>query len=138
MTHSNDLQLKVFRYLKPVVALLSLCVAVGLLIWSLTNYQPVSNVYGPRAIYSLIFLSVFLSLLGRFFLLRLLRVETAKREAIPHRMRTTWRSLFLIDITAPCYLAAGVLIGVPAAVLTALVTQAFLQGLTLWRGFVSW
>ena len=138
MTHSNDLKLRVFRYLKPVVALLSLCVAVGLLIWSVVNYQPVSNVYGPRAIYSLIFLSVFLSLLGRFLLLRLLRLETAKREGLPHHMRTTWRSLFLIDITAPCYLAAGVLIGVPAAVLTAIVTQVFLQGFTLVRGFVSW
>lgn len=138
MTHSNDLQLKVFRYLKPVVALLSLCVAVGLLIWSVANYQPVPNVYGPRAIYSLIFLSVFLSLLGRYLLLRLLRLETAKREAVPHRMRTAWRSLFLIDITAPCYLAAGVLVGVPAAVLAAIVTQVFLQGFTLWRGFVSW
>src|SRR5438270_3463069 len=138
MTHSNDLQLKVFRYLKPVVALLSLCVAFGLLIWSIANYQPVPNVYGPRAIYSLIFLSVFLSLLGRILLLRLLRLESAKREIVPNHMRITSRSLFLIDITAPCYLAAGVLIGIPAAVLTAIVTQVFLQGFTLLRGFVSW
>ena len=138
MIHSNDLKLRVFRYLKPVVALLSLCIAVGLLIWSLANYQPAPNFYGPRAIYSLVLLSVFLSLLGRILLLRLLRLESAKKETILYRMRTAWRSLFLIDITAPCYLAAGVLIGVPAAVLTALVTQAFLQGFTLIRGFVSW
>ena len=138
MTHSNDLKLKVFGYLKSIVALLSLCVAVGLLIWSVANYQPVSNFYGPRAIYSLIFLSVFLSLLGRVLLLRLLKLETAQREIVPDRRRTPWRSLFLIDITAPCYLAAGVLIGVPAAVLTAIVTQVFLQGFTLVRGFVSW
>jgi signal transduction histidine kinase len=138
MIHSNNLKLSVFRYLKPVVAVLSLCIAVGLLIWSLVNYQPAPNLYGPRAIYSLIFLSVFLSLLGRILLLRLLRLESAKREIVPNRMRVTWRSLFLIDITAPCYLAAGVLIGVPAAVLTAIVTQAFLQGFTLLRGFVSW
>src|SRR5258706_8946850 len=138
MIHSNNLKLSVFRYLKPVVAVLSLCIAIGLLIWALGNYQPVPNIHGPRAIYSLMFLSVFLSLLGRILLLRLLRLESAKREIVPNHMRVTSRSLFLIDITAPCYLAASVLIGVPAAVLTAIVTQAFLQGFTLLRGFVSW
>src|SRR6266446_3479814 len=137
MIHSNNLNLSVFRYLKPVVAILSLCIAIGLLAWALGNYQPVPSIYGPRAIYSLIFLSVFLSLLGRVLLLRLLRLESAKRD-VPNHMRITWRSLFLIDIAAPCYLAAGVLIGIPAAVLTAIVTQVFLQGFTLLRGFVSW
>jgi signal transduction histidine kinase len=138
MIHSNNLKLSVFRYLKPVVAILSLCIAIGLLAWALGNYQPVPGIYGPRAIYSLIFLSVFLSLLGRVLLLRLLRLESAKREIVPNHIRVTWKSLFLIDIAAPCYLAAGVLIGVPAAVLTAIVTQTFLQGFTLLRGFVSW
>jgi signal transduction histidine kinase len=138
MIHSNYLKLDVFRYLKPVVALLSLCIAFGLLIWAFANYQPVSNIYGPRAIYSLIFLSVFLSLVGRILLLRLLKLETSTREILPNRIRTSWRSLFLIDITAPCYLAAGVLIGVPAAVITAIVTQTVLQGFTHFRGFVSW
>ncbi|HJT59662.1 MAG TPA: histidine kinase, partial [Ktedonobacteraceae bacterium] len=129
-----------FRYLKPIVAILSFCIAVGLCIWALAHYQPAPahNLYGPRAIYSLIFLSVSLSLIGRGLLLRLLRRESTKRDAPPHRMQTAWRSLFLIDITAPCYLAAGVLIGVPAAILTAVVTQVFLQGFTLLRGFVSW
>ena len=138
MIHRNDRKLGVFRYLKPVVALLSLCIALGLLIWAFARYQPVSNIYGPRAIYSLIFLSVCLSLLGRILLLRLLRLETATRENLPNRIRASWKSLFLIDITAPCYLAAGVLIGVPAAVITAIVTQTVLQGFTLIRGFVSW
>jgi signal transduction histidine kinase len=138
MIHSNDLKLDVFRYMKPVVALLSLCIAFGLLVWAFANYHPVSNIYGPRAIYSLIFLSVFLSLVGRILLLRLLRLETATREMLPNRIRNSWRSLFLIDITAPCYLAAGVLIGVPAAVITAIITQTVLQGFTLFRGFVSW
>jgi signal transduction histidine kinase len=84
------------------------------------------------------FLSILLSLLGRILLLRLFRLESAKREIVPNHIRVISRSLFLIDITAPCYLAACVLIGVPAAVLTAIVTQAFLQGFTLLRGFVSW
>ncbi|HZU70321.1 MAG TPA: sensor histidine kinase [Ktedonobacteraceae bacterium] len=138
MIHSNDRRSGILEYLKPLIALFSLCVTVGLTAWALTNYRPVPNLYGPRAIYSLIFLSVFLSLMGRILLLRLLRQESANREIVPNRMRIAWRSLFLIDVTAPCYLAAGVLIGVPAAVLTAVVTQVFLQGFTLWRGFVSW
>ena len=129
-----------FRFLKPIVAMLSLCIAVGLCVWALAHYQPppAPNLYGPRVIYSLILLSVLLSLIGRVLLLRLLTRESTKRDAAPHRMQTAWRSLFLIDITAPCYLAAGVLIGVPAAILTAVVTQVFLQGFTLLRGFVSW
>src|SRR5258706_11394477 len=102
MIHSNNLKLSVFRYLKPVVAIFSLCIAIGLLVWSLGNYQPAPNIYGPRAIYSLIFLSILLSLLGRILLLRLFRLESAKQEIVPNHMRVISRSLFLIDITAPC------------------------------------
>jgi signal transduction histidine kinase len=71
---------------------------------------------------------------------RLLKLEKrdAKKALLPQRLRGAWRQLFLFDITAPFYLAAAVLIGVPAGVLTALVTQAFLQAYTCLRGYVSW
>lgn len=138
MTPSNTFKPSVLPRLKAIMAILSLCIALGLLAWSLASYQPAPNFYGPRAIYSLIFLSVALALLGRILLLRLLKLETSAREITYYRLRAAWRPLFLIDITAPFYLAAGVLIGVPAAVVTAVVTQIFLQGFTFLRKFVSW
>ncbi len=64
-------------YLKSGIALVSLCIALILLVWSLLNYQPAHNFYGPRAIYSLVFFSVVLALLGRLLLLRLLKLEAA-------------------------------------------------------------
>ena len=72
MIHSNakTLKLSEFPRFKPVVAILSLCIALGLLVWALDNYQPNPNFYGPRAIYSLMLLSVALALLGRILLLR--------------------------------------------------------------------
>src|SRR5205823_8385003 len=96
--------------------------------------------YGPRAIYSLMILSIILALLGRFLLLRILKLETAESQTPPdaQRLRGEWKPLFLFDITAPVYLAAAVLIDVPAAVLTAIITQSFLQVYTLLRGYVSW
>src|SRR2546421_8248005 len=104
------------------------------------NYQPAHNLYGPRAIYSLVLLSIILALLGRFLLLHSLKLEAAETQVLPpaHRPREAWKPLFLFDITAPLYLAAAVLIGVPAAVLTALITQLFLQAYTFLRGYVSW
>ena len=129
-----------YLYLKVVIAIVSLVVTLVLLVWSLMSYQPAPNVYGPRAIYTLVFLSVILALLGRFLLLRLFKGEIAESEQAmaSHRLVATWRPLFLFDITAPVYLAAGVLIGLPAAIITAIITQATLQGYTLLRGYVSW
>jgi len=125
---------------RPAVAVLSVAVSLLLLIWSLSAYQPARNFYGSRAIYSLVLLSVGLALLGRILLLRLLILETTDAQAIhrPQRLREEWRPLFLFDITAPVYLAAAVLINTPAAVLTALITQMFLQAYTFFRGYVSW
>jgi len=123
---------------KLAVSLLSLCIALGLLIWSLSHYQPGTNFYGPRAIYSMLTLSIVLSLLGRILLLRLLKLEADTTGSQRNRLPENWRFLFLLDITAPLYLAAGVLINPPAAVLLALITQTILQGFTLWRRFVSW
>ena len=104
------------------------------------TYEPAHNFYGPRAIYSIVALSIILALLGRFFLLRILKLETADAQASPdaQHLRVEWKPLFLFDITAPIYLAATVLIDVPAAVLTAVITQSFLQVYTLMRGYVSW
>ena len=137
MIHSNTRTSKLneFPRLKPIVAILSLCIALALLAWAIYYYQPASNFYGPRAIYSLILLSVSLALLGRVLLLRQFKIEA---EGMYLPLRTAMQPLFLFDITAPLYLAAGVLIGSPAAVLLALITQASLQGFTLLRGFVSW
>ena len=135
MIHSNvdTLKLTEFPRMKYIVAILSLCVAIGLLTWSLYQYQPNPNFYGPRAIYSMLILSIALALLGRVILLRMLKLEIATTDVLHYQLRSTWRLLFLFDITAPLYLAAGVLIGPPAAVLLALITQTVLQGFTLSR-----
>src|SRR6266516_88722 len=140
MTYSkvDTLKLTKFSHMKYIVAILSLCVAIGLLTWSLYQYQPNPNFYGPRAIYSMLILSIALALLGRVILLRMLKLEIAKTDVLHYQLRSTWRLLFLFEITAPLYLAAGVLIGPPAAVLLALITQTALQGFTLSRRFVSW
>jgi len=140
MIPSNSFRLVVLPRLKPFVALFLSAIALALLAWALESYQPapVPTLYGPRAIYSLVVLSVVLALLGRILLLRLLKLETAERGSLHQPLIGAWRPLFFFDITAPLYLAAGVLIGVPAAVLTALITQTLLQGYTLFRSFVSW
>jgi len=140
MTRNNvdSLKLHAFPFMRYIVSLLSLCVILGLFIWSLFNYQPNPTFYGPRAIYSLLILSIALALSGRVILIRMLKFETAKTDIHPYQLRSTWRLLFLIDIAAPLYLAAGVLIGPPAAVLLALITQIVLQGFTLLRRFISW
>ena len=140
MIHSNvnTIKLSGTPRLRTIVAILSLCIALGLLAWSLNHYEPNPNFYGPRAIYSMLILSILLAFLGRVLLLRMLKLETANTDDLNSHLRSTWRLLFLFDITAPLYLAAGVLIGPPAAVLLALTTQTVLQGFTLSRGFVSW
>ena len=140
MTQSNveTIKLSELPRMKYIVAILSLFIALGLLIWSLYNYHPTPNFYGPRAIYGMLILSIALALLGRVILLRMLKLETAKTDALRYHLRAKWRMLFLFDITAPLYLAAGVLIGPPAAVLLALITQTLLQGFTLSQRFVSW
>ncbi|HCJ35613.1 MAG TPA: hypothetical protein DHV65_15130, partial [Ktedonobacter sp.] len=46
--------------LKLIVAALSLGVALLLFAWSLIHYEPAHNFYGPRAIYSLVLLSIIL------------------------------------------------------------------------------
>ena len=140
MIHSNvnTFKLTGTPRLRTIVAIFSLCIALGLLAWSLYHYMPNPNFYGPRAIFSLLILSILLALLGRVLLLRMLKLEMAKTDALRYQLRSTWRLLFLFDITAPLYLAAGVLIGPPASVLLALTTQVILQVFTLLRGFISW
>ncbi|HET9919752.1 MAG TPA: sensor histidine kinase [Ktedonobacteraceae bacterium] len=138
MIHSNTStsRLALLPRWKPIIAFGSIAVVVALLVWSLSNYQPSPAFYGPRAIYSMIVLSLFLALLGRVLLLRMLTTEMTL--ATRSHQREVWRPLFLFDVTAPIYLAAGVLIGIPAAILTAVVTQLLVQGYTMLRGFVSW
>jgi signal transduction histidine kinase len=128
-------------YLRRVITTLASAVTIGLLIWSLVNYhiQPTQPIfYGGRAIYSILFLSIGLALLGQLLLLRILNAEIGLLSARRSQHNTTWRLLLLFDLTAPIYLAAGVLLGVFAAVLTALLTQLVVQGYTLWRGLISW
>jgi signal transduction histidine kinase len=129
------------RYLQYTLTLLSSLVAVGLLAWSIFNYhltptQPIF--YGGRAIYSIILLSVILALLGRILLLRILKVEIGEVPTQYASHNLTWRLLLFFDVAAPIYLAAGVLLGLDSAVLTALITQLVVQGYTLWRGLISW
>src|ERR1700730_8516877 len=112
-------------------------VGLGLLAWSLVNYrlQPTQPIfYGSRAIYSTLLLALALALLGRMLLLRILKLEISHTpESEPHHS-DTWRVLLLLDVAAPIYLTAGVLLGLYAAVIVALVTQLVVQGYTFLRG----
>ena len=105
---------------KAFVSIISLCLIFALLLWSLWNYQPISNPYGPRAIYSMTLLSVVLALAGRWLLGRKLRQESGNEPP-------AWNPLFFIDLTVPLYLAAGALLNPPAAILVTLVTQGCVQ-----------
>jgi len=129
------------RFSRPVLFLLSCVLILGLFVWSLLNYriEPTQPIfYGRRAIYSIILLAVVLALLGRVLLIRILRVELGGRSDYHTSYALTWQLLLLLDVAAPIYLAAGVLLGVFAAVLAALVTQTIVQGYTRWRGLISW
>jgi signal transduction histidine kinase len=137
MTPDSTLKFKTCSYTKLVVAFFSLVVALSLLAWSLHSYQSPPTIYGPRAIYSVIVLSLTLALLGRYLLLYVIRRESGVAHVLYHRLPSSWQALFLFDITAPVYLAAGVLVGVPAAVLTTIITQTALQVFTYLRGFVT-
>ncbi|HVB72338.1 MAG TPA: sensor histidine kinase [Ktedonobacteraceae bacterium] len=137
MTLDSTLKYKTPQYMKLAVAFLSLGIALGLCIWSLFNYRPAPTIYGPRAIYSVMFLSITLVLLGRYLLLRMIKRESGVTQLLYHQLPRSWQTLFLFDITAPIYLAAGVLVGVSAGVLTALITQIALQLFTYKRRFVS-
>ncbi|HVB23878.1 MAG TPA: sensor histidine kinase [Ktedonobacteraceae bacterium] len=137
MTPDSSLSFKTYDPLQKIVAVFSLICAVCLLIWSLYTYQPAPTLYGPRAIYSVIVLSITLSLLGRYLLLRIIKRESGIGHIQYHRLPHTWQMLFLFDITAPIYLAAGVLVGVSAGVLTALITQTALQVYTFINRSVS-
>jgi signal transduction histidine kinase len=115
-------------------------ISLGLFTWSLVNFhlEPTQPIfYGRRAIYSIILLSVILALLGRVLLLRILKVELGSWQHNRAHRAITWQFLLFLDVAAPIYLAAGVLLGLFAAVLTALVTQTIVQGYTLWRGVIS-
>lgn len=137
MTINTLLSHKTNQPMRLVVAVLSLIVAASLLIWSLYTYRPAANLYGPRAIYSMVVLSVALALSGRYLLLRFIKQESGLAQILYHQLPYSWQTLFLFDITAPIYLAAGVLVGVPAGVLTALITQTILQLYTFKCRFVS-
>jgi len=124
--------------------ILELCfwaVILSLFAWSLLNFhlEPTQPIfYGRRAIYSIILLSVILALLGRVLLLRILKVELGDWQDGKVHQVMAWQFLLFLDVAAPIYLAAGVLLGLFAAVLTALVTQLVVQGYTRWRGVISW
>jgi signal transduction histidine kinase len=137
MIRSRSLKFTSFSPGSMIVIASSLVVAVSLLAWALISYRPAPNFYGPRAIYSIILLAVLLSLLGRMLLLRTLKLETDAMQSIDQRWYASWQTLFLIDLAAPVYLAAGALIGPPAAVLTALAAQVALQLFTFLRHGVS-
>lgn len=137
MTPDSSLKFKTYQFTKPLAFFFSLAIALSLLVWSLQNYHWPHNFYGPRAIFSLIVLAIALALLGRYLLLRMIQRESGITRIPYHRLPLSWQMLFLFDITAPIYLAAGVLVGVSAAVLTALVTQTALQLFTYMRRFVS-
>jgi signal transduction histidine kinase len=116
-------------------------VSLSLLVWSLLNYrlQPTQPIfYGSRAIYSTLLLALILALLGRILLLRILKLEIANIPEEESHHNDAWKVLLLLDVAAPIYLTAGVLLGVFAAVLVALVTQCAVQSYTLMRGLISW
>ncbi len=137
MTPDATLQFNRYHHVMLTARVLSVATAFGLLVWSIHNYRSAPNPYGPRAIYSIILLSITFALLGRYLLLRMIKGEPGITEVKFHQMPLSWQTLFLLDITAPIYLAAGVLVGVSAAVLTALITQTALQIFTIKHRFVS-
>ena len=137
MIPDTPLSFKTVRPFGLFIAVSSLIVIVSLLIWSLYSYQPSPTFYGPRAIYSVMALSISLALLGRYLLLRIIKQESRVTVIHYHQLPFAWQMLFLFDITAPMYLAAGVLVGVSAGVLTALITQAALQLYTFKCRFIS-
>src|SRR5579863_3465166 len=137
MTPDSALNHRTYHYVKLVVTFFSLAVALGLFAWSLNHYQPPPTIYGPRAVYSMMVLSVTLALLGRYLLLHMIKRESGVTRVLYHQLPPSWQTLFLLDITAPIYLAAGVLVGVSAAVMTALITQTALQAFTFKSRFVS-
>jgi signal transduction histidine kinase len=127
--------------LQTLYGLFLALVSLGLLTWSLVNYriQPTQPIfYGSRAIYSTLLLALVLAVLGRILLLRILKLEIGNApDSEPYR-NDTWRLLLLLDVVAPIYLTAGVLLGLYAAVLVALITQFVVQGYTFLRGLISW
>src|SRR5579863_5117112 len=137
MTADSTLKFKTRSSAELLVIFFSLAIALALLAWSLYNYQPPPTFYGSRAIYSIIILSIILALLGRYLLLNAIKLEAGVTHVLYHRLPSSWQALFLFDITAPIYLAASVLVGVPAGVLATLITQTVLQAFTCLRGFVS-
>jgi signal transduction histidine kinase len=129
------------HFSQRILAPLSCVVIVALFTWSLVSYhiEPTQPIfYGGRAIYSILLLAIVLALLGRILLLRILKKELGDwQDSEAHRI-ITWNLLLLLDVAAPVYLAAGVLLGVFAAVLTSLVAQGIVQSYTFWRGIISW
>lgn len=114
---------------------------LGLFVWALLNYhlQPTQPIfYGSRALYSTLLLALTLALLGRVLLLRILKREIGDKPERELAHDNAWHILLLLDIVAPIYLTAGVLLGLYAAVLVALITQCAVQGYTLVRGLISW
>ena len=107
---------------KAFFSIISLCLILSLLLWSVWNYRPVGNLYGSRAIYSMACLSVVVALACYWLLVRMLRQEGGSKPLV-------WNPLFLIDVSVPLYLAAGALINPPAAVLVARVTQGCMQAI---------
>lgn len=129
-----------FHAFSKYLFLPSCMVIAGLLTWATVNYriEPTQPIfYGRRAIYSILLLTALLALLGRILLLRILKMELGDWRESEGSHTITWRLLLLLDVAAPIYLASGVLLGVFAAVLTALVTQLIVQGYTLWRRVIS-
>jgi signal transduction histidine kinase len=141
MTTSSSSNIPARFSLQTLYGLFLALVSLGLLTWSLVNYriQPTQPIfYGSRAIYSTLLLALVLALLGRILLLRILKLEIGSTPDSESYRNETWRVLLLLDVVAPIYLTAGVLLGLYAAVLVALVTQLVVQGYTFMRGLISW
>ncbi|QBD81395.1 sensor histidine kinase [Ktedonosporobacter rubrisoli] len=127
-----------FRYWRPLIIFLSLVLIGLLLFWALSRYSFSPTDYGLHTVAKLILLSVLVAAFGRGLLEYILRSDLSKMEPVPRRAPVLWRPVFLLDINAPLYLAVGVLANVPAAVITALITQTSLQLYTAFRGLISW
>lgn len=126
---------------RRMLTLFSWLVIASLFAWALVNFhiEPTQPIfYGRRAIYSIMLLAVVLALLGRILLLRIIALELGDWQGGEKYSAVSWHLLLFLDVAAPIYLAAGVLLGTFAAVLTALVTQLIVQGYTRWRGVISW
>ena len=123
---------------KLLIISLSAIITITMITYESIKYPLAPSIFGLHTVGKLVLLSVFFALLGRTLLVYVLRTERPRAEATSWHVPGLWRPVFFLDLNAPIYLAVGVLTNVPAAVLTAIITQILLQFYTAFTRLISW